>query len=78
MAAGEVLPVVPYLVMGGTDAKHWATHSDRVFRFLAVPLRAGDLQRIHGMDERVGIGDFALGVEFFVRLLRGTDRLEGD
>jgi len=38
MAPGERVPVIPYLVMGGTDAKYWGAHTDRVFRFLAVPL----------------------------------------
>src|SRR5262249_5266399 len=38
MVPGEPLPVIPYLVMGGTDAKFWGKYSDRVFRFLAIPL----------------------------------------
>ncbi|HEX9754362.1 MAG TPA: M20 family peptidase [Gemmatimonadales bacterium] len=75
MAPGEALPVVPYLVMGGTDAKYWAEHTDRAFRFLAVPLRDGDLQRIHGTDERVGIQDFAAAVGFFIRLIQNIDKL---
>jgi carboxypeptidase PM20D1 len=75
MSPGKTVPVLPYVVMGGTDAKFWAPHSDRVFRFLAVPLRSGDLERIHGVNERVGVQDFAVAVDYFVRLLRGTDTL---
>ncbi len=69
------LPVIPYLVMGGTDAKYWAPLSDKVYRFMAVTLRGDDLTRFHGVDERVGIEDFAGGVQFFAQLIRNSDGL---
>jgi len=75
MTPGEQIPVLPYLVMGGTDAKYWGGHTDRIFRFLAVPLGEGDLERIHGLNERVAVADYATSVGFFARLLRGIGRL---
>ena len=75
MSPGESLPVLPYLVMGGTDAKHWSDHSDRVFRFLPVPLGDGDVARVHGVNERISVRDYGTAVGFFSQLLRGIDRL---
>ncbi len=75
MAPGERLPVVPYLVMGGTDAKYWGPHSNRVFRFLAIPLGSGDAGRVHGVNERVAVADYGTAVGFFARLLKGLDGL---
>jgi carboxypeptidase PM20D1 len=75
MTPGEQIPVLPYLVMGGTDAKYWGAHTDRIFRFLAVPLGEGDLARVHGVNERVAVADYATSVGFFARLLRGIGRL---
>jgi carboxypeptidase PM20D1 len=75
MAPGERVPVIPYLVMGGTDAKYWGDHSDRVFRFLAVPLAPGDEKRVHGVNERVAVADLAASIGFFARLIRGSDKL---
>jgi len=75
MIPGEQPPVIPYLVMGGTDAKHWGAHSDRVFRFLPVPLGEGDRERIHGVNERISMADYATSVGFFARLIRGIDAL---
>jgi carboxypeptidase PM20D1 len=75
MAPGEQIPVLPYLVMGGTDAKHWSAHTNLAFRFLPVPLGEGDLARAHGVNERVAIADYSTSVRFFARLLRGLDRL---
>lgn len=71
MAPGEHVPVIPYLVVGGTDAKHWGRHSDRVFRFLPVPLGKGGRERIHGVNERIAVADLATSVGFFARLIRG-------
>jgi carboxypeptidase PM20D1 len=76
MAPGETLPVLPYLVMGGTDAKYWGPHSTRVFRFLAIPLGDGDVARIHGVNERVSVSDYATAVSFFANLLRGLEQLK--
>jgi carboxypeptidase PM20D1 len=76
MAPGESVPVLPYLVMGGTDAKYWGAHSDRVFRFLAIPLGEGDAARVHGVNERVSVADYATGVGFFTRLFLGLDGLD--
>ena len=75
MTPGERVPVLPYLVMGGTDAKYWGAHTDRAFRFLAVPLGEGDMARLHGVNERVPVADYATSVSFFARLLRGIGKL---
>ncbi len=76
MLPGERVPVLPYLVMGGTDAKYWNEHSDGVFRFLAVPLRDGDVARVHGVNERIRVEDYATAVGFFSGLLRGLGALK--
>ena len=75
MVPNEHPPVIPYLVMGGTDAKFWGPHSDRAFRFLPIPLGEGDRERVHGVNERVALTDYASSVGFFSRLLRGLDKL---
>jgi carboxypeptidase PM20D1 len=62
-------------VMGGTDAKFWGPHSDRVFRFLPVPLGPDDVPRIHGVDERLAVADYRTAVGFFSQLLLGLGAL---
>ena len=76
MLPGERVPVLPYLVMGGTDAKYWNGHSDRVFRFLAVPLGEGDVARVDGVNERIRVEDYVAAVGFFTGLLRGLGSLK--
>src|SRR6185369_11235522 len=71
----EVFPgtlVAPNLLSGGTDSKHYQRLTRNVYRFLAVPMEAKDLPRLHGTDERVGIEGYAGAVRFFARLLRNV------
>ncbi len=75
MVPGQSVPVLPYLVVGGTDAKYWGPHSSNVFRFLAVPLGEGDMARIHGVNERMSVTGYATAVTFFVQLLSHLDAL---
>ena len=72
----EVFPaaiVAPSLVLGATDARHYADLGADVYRFL--PLRYGpdDLRRLHGIDERLAVADYADAVRFYARLIRNLD-----
>lgn len=64
--------VAPYLVLGGTDAKHFASRSDRVYRFLPAPVGDGDLARMHGVDERLAVASHLTAVRFYHRLLENV------
>jgi carboxypeptidase PM20D1 len=61
--------VAPGLVVGGTDAKRYAGLSDHIYRFNPIHLGPTDLPRLHGVDERIAVGDLHDAVEFFVRLM---------
>lgn len=68
----EVFPgtvVAPSLVLGATDGRYYAGVADDVYRFFPFRLGAEDLKRIHGKDERIGVGVLADGVRFYRRFL---------
>ena len=70
---GEVAPdavVAPALVVGGTDTKHYAKVSENGFRFLPVRFATGDLERVHGRDERISVENVRAAVAFYTALLR--------
>lgn len=70
------LVVVPTLVIGGTDSKHYAGLSDNVLRFAPVQVEsAADVQRWHGPNERVAIEAYADTVRFYQRLIRNLEGL---
>ena len=72
----EVFPdaaIAPYLVLGGTDSKHYEPISDSLFRF--APMRVGveDQEREHGTNERVGVGNYGEMIKFYTQLIRNSD-----
>lgn len=74
--AAETFPdalVAPYLVLGATDARHYAKLSPCVYRFIPVRMDAQDLETIHGRDERLRVEDAAAMVNFYARLLKNAD-----
>ena len=71
----EVFPgaiVAPYLVVGGTDARHFYPTSEHVYRFMPFLLSERDLEGIHGTDERVSVEGLSKAVHFYLRLLRSA------
>ncbi|MCW9017487.1 MAG: M20 family peptidase, partial [Kangiellaceae bacterium] len=61
--------VTPYLVPGGTDAKYFYELSDSVYRFLMIRLTPETLDSFHGINERIGIDDYTMSIQFFYELL---------
>lgn len=61
--------VAPYLVVGATDARHYAPLSPNVYRFTPVSLREADLPRRHGTNERVPVREFFEAIRFYRTLI---------
>jgi carboxypeptidase PM20D1 len=65
----ERVIVAPGLMLGMTDSKHYAGLTDRVYRFNPMRLARSDLQRLHGVDERIAVAELRDAVAFYVRLM---------
>lgn len=71
-AAREVFPgaiAVPFLVLGGTDARHYVDTTPRLYRFAPFEFGRDGLTRAHGTDERIAVENLISGVRFYRRLL---------
>jgi carboxypeptidase PM20D1 len=74
---GQVFPdviVVPYLVVGATDARYFAPLSANVYRFVPARIREADLSRAHGTNERIAVGDFFDAIRFYRALTTNLAR----
>ena len=60
--------VAPSLTLGGTDSKHYGRIADNGFRFLPMRFHPEDLGRIHGIDERVSVENYAEIIRFYVQV----------
>jgi len=61
--------VVPGLMVGGTDSKHFEIVSDHIYKFSPVRAKPEDLARFHGTNERVSIANLAELIRFYHRLV---------
>jgi carboxypeptidase PM20D1 len=62
--------VAPYLVMGGTDSKHFYPLTDSVYRFLMIRVNPETMKLIHGINEHISIDNYVMSIQFFHELLR--------
>jgi carboxypeptidase PM20D1 len=66
--------VTPYLVTGGTDAKHFSALSDSIYRFAFNRLTPDTLDRMHGINEQIKVDDYIDTVTFFRELMLATNQ----
>ncbi len=66
--------VAPFLMVGATDSRHFAPVSRQVFRFSPARIGSEDMARVHGVNERISVDNFAEVVSFYTELVRRTAR----
>jgi carboxypeptidase PM20D1 len=66
--------VAPYLVVVVTDARHYSSLSSSIFRFLPLRLTSRDLERMHGVNERIGIGEYEKAIRTYRQIIIDTSR----
>jgi carboxypeptidase PM20D1 len=72
-AIGRAFPravIVPALVLGATDGRHYRSLANGVYRWAPFTLAASDLARLHGVDERVKVAELPIAVRAYMELMR--------
>ena len=72
---GQIFPeavIVPNLVLGATDSKHFAGLTDNIYRFLPIVLGPSDTGRAHGLNERLAVADYGRAIRFYISLLENA------
>jgi carboxypeptidase PM20D1 len=65
--------VAPFLLIAGTDARHYQPVSDQIFRFMPVALSQDDLPRFHGHNERLSRKQYPRMVRFYAGVMLGEE-----
>ena len=63
--------VAPYIIMGGTDCRHFHALTENALRFAPVRMTAAQSASCHAVNENVTVSALAEGVEFFKMFLKG-------
>jgi len=62
--------VAPYLTLAVTDSHHYTGICSRIFRFTPFLLNETELERVHGVNERISLTNLERMVQFYHLLLR--------
>ena len=65
--------VTPYLVVGGTDSRHYGEVTDNIYRFSPIHLNKHSQKSFHGLNERVAVSDFYDAIAFYVQLIQNSN-----
>jgi carboxypeptidase PM20D1 len=63
-------PVVPYVMLGGTDCQHFVPVCDHIYRFTSLVMDESFRGLEHGIDERIPVDGMAQMVQFYARLMQ--------
>ncbi|XP_063811225.1 N-fatty-acyl-amino acid synthase/hydrolase PM20D1 [Pseudophryne corroboree] len=66
-------PVAPGVCIGNTDSRHFVNLTDSIYRFSPLKLRSEDLNRIHGLNERISVDGLERVVQFYYQLIQNAD-----
>lgn len=75
----EVIPeavVVPWLMSGGTDSRHYRIVAESVYGFSPGVMTMDDVGGAHGMNERISVENLMRSVRFYTRLLENASMPE--
>ena len=73
----EVYPealVAPFLVIAGTDAKHFEPLATNIYRFSPMIINPSNIKSFHGLNERIAVKDFKKAIHFYHRLIENSTR----
>lgn len=64
----------PFLVLGGTDARHYTSVSSNVYRFLPAMISSKDLSMVHGTNERIKVDAYGKAIQFYYAYLKSVSQ----
>lgn len=68
--------VAPYIMLGGTDARHYAPHCPCAVRFAPLVISGQQMSSVHARDENVDVDAVAKAVKFYRYVLENHARIE--
>lgn len=64
------IPIIPYVMLAGTDARHYTKICSCVLRFVPLSMTSEQLASAHAINENLNVDALARGVVYYVGFLR--------
>ena len=66
---GDV-PIIPYVMLAGTDARHYTKICNCVLRFVPLIMTDAQMKSAHAINENIYVSSLARGVNYYVDFLK--------
>ena len=67
------IPVVPYIMLAGTDARHYTKICDCVLRFVPLLMTNAQMKSAHAVNENIDVDSLARAVDYYRQLILDYD-----
>lgn len=64
------IPIVPYVMLAGTDARHYTKICDCVLRFVPLIMTDNQMKSAHAINENLFVSSLARGVNYYVDFIK--------
>lgn len=68
------IPIVPSLMIAGTDSRHYYEITDASYRFAPVIFGPDDIGRLHGTNERIAVDDLIRMTLYYEALIKQASK----
>jgi carboxypeptidase PM20D1 len=65
--------VAPDLNVSLSDSRHYASLTDNILRFVPLQMHTGDIERIHGTNERIAVSTYKSTIKFYYAFIVNSD-----
>jgi len=65
--------VAPTLMLASSDSRHFLKVSENVYRFAPIVITNNDIERIHGLNERINAHDLNKATCFYFQLIKNSN-----
>ena len=66
--------VAPALLVAGTDSRHYRNLTRNIFRFLPLTVGPDDIDKYHGINERISLADYERCIRFYAQLILNSNQ----
>lgn len=70
------IPVIPYVMLAGTDARHYTKICDCVLRFVPLTMSDAQMKSAHAVNENLDVASLSRAVKFYVDFIRHYDNTQ--
>lgn len=70
--------VVPSTFLASSDSKWYVNLTDSIYKFSAIAVPMGEMNRFHGHDERISLENYENLINFYHHLIQNSDAIKLD